>query len=54
MTLQEYAQKHPFEYAEKAAEANETGKKLTMDKEVLILEDLPPLPPVPVLETTQE
>ena len=38
----------------KAAKANETGKKLTMDKEVLILENLPPLPPVPVLETTQE
>lgn len=54
MTLQEYAKQHPFEYAEKAAKANETGKKLTMDKEVLILEDLAPLPPVPVLETTQE
>ena len=40
MTLQEYAKQHPFEYAEKAAKANETGKKLTMDKDVLILEDL--------------
>ncbi|GEM_PF-3387062 len=54
MTLQEYAKKHPFEYAAKAAEANETGKKLTMENGFLILADLPPLPPVPVLEATEE
>ncbi len=54
MTLQEYAKQHPFEYAAKAAEANETGKKLTMENETLILAELPPLPPVPSLEAAEE
>lgn len=54
MTLQEYAKKHPFEYAAKAAEANENGKKLVIENDALKLVDLPALPPVPVLETTQE
>jgi hypothetical protein len=40
MTLQEYASLHPEEYAQKAAEANESGKTLVIKGKKLLLIDI--------------